>query len=200
MTQQQPPYGAVPQPPRPAKPRPSAWWFAVGGALVLAAIGAGVGLFVWTLSGFLQTDVEVARDGEPHAVEASTDGDLMLWSYDIDSRPSCQVVDRMTGEELELHRPGGTFRRNTGGGGDWIGTGRFDPGSGDLEVTCSATGTFSQATVEIGPVPRIGSFVVGILATIFVPLLIGLAGIAVLLATGILWSLRPARTGRTPTG
>lgn len=193
MTHPPPPYGPPPVAPRPAKPRPSAWWFAVGIGLILAAVGAGIGLFVWTLSAFLQTDVEVVRDGEPHAVEVSTDGDQMLWTYDFDRRPECGVTDRATGEEIELRRPGGEFRRDAGSAGDWVGTWRFDPGSGDLEVTCSADSSVPPSTVEIGPAPRIGSFVAGILATIFVPLLIGLAGVAVLLVTGILWSLRPAR-------
>ena len=194
MTQSSPPYGPPPVPPRPTKPRPSAWWFGVGIALVLGAVGAAIGLFAWTLSGFLQTDVEVVRDGEPHVVEVSTGRDLMLWASDFDTRPSCRVVDRETGEKVELRRPGGEFRRNDGGSvGGWIGIWRFDPGSGSLEVTCSAVASQPRPTVEIGPAPRIGSFVVGILATIFVPLLLGLAGVAVLLVTGILWSLRPAR-------
>ncbi|CAI9419054.1 hypothetical protein [Nocardioides sp. T2.26MG-1] len=198
MTQLPPPYGPSPVPPRPAKPRPSAWWFGLGIALILSAVAAGVGLFVWTLSAFLQTDVEVVRDGEAHAVEVSTDGDLMLWSYDFESRPSCSVVDRATGDEIELRRPGGEFRRDSGTAGDWVGTWRFDPGSGDLEVSCTATDSSPLSTVEIGPAPRIGSFVVGILATIVVPLLLFLAGVAVLLVTGILWSVRPARTPAAP--
>ena len=165
----------------------------VGIGLVLAAVGAGIGLFVWTLSAFLQTDVEVVRDGKPHAVEVSTDGDQMLWAYIYETRPSCRVVDRVTGEEVELRRPDGEFRREDGGtAGGWVGIWRFDPGSGDLEVSCSAIDSNPPSTVEIGPAPRIRSFVVGILATIFVPLLLGLAGVAVLLVTGILWALRPA--------
>src|SRR3546814_11219707 len=75
----------------------------------------------------------------------------------------------------------------------WVGTWRFDPGSGHLEVTCTASAWHPPSTVEIGPAPRIGSFVVGLLATIFVPLFLGLAGVAVLLVTGILWSRSEAR-------
>lgn len=197
MTQLPPPYGphpAAPGPARPHKPRPSAGWFVVGIALILGAAAAAVGLFVWTLSAFLQTDVEVVRDGEPHAVEVSTDGDLMLWAYLYETRPSCRVVDRVTSEEVELRRPGGEFRREDGGtAGGWVGIWRFDPGSGDLEVTCSAIDSNPPSKVEIGPAPRISSVVGGILATILVPLLLGLAGVAVLLVTGILWSLRPAQ-------
>ena len=197
MTQPPPPYGPHPTgpgPARPPKPRPSAWWFAVGIALILSAVAAGIGLFVWTLSAFLQTDVQVVRDGEPHAVEVSTDGDRMLWAYIDETTPTCRVVDQVTGEDIELRRPGGDFRREDGGtAGGWLGIWRFDPGSGDLEITCSSIDSNPPSTVEIGPAPRIGSFVVGILATILVPLALGLAGLIVLLVTGILWSLRPAQ-------
>jgi len=198
MTQLPPPYGPPLAPRPPAKPRPSAWWFGVGIALILSAVAAGIGLFVWTLSAFLETDVEVVRDGEPHAVELSSGDDQMLWTYDFESQPSCRVVDRVSGEEIELRRPGGEFRRNAGTAGDWVGTWRFDPGSGDVEVTCSADSSRPPSTVEIGPAPRISSFVVGILATILVPLALGLAGLIVLLVTGILWSLRPARVPGRP--
>ncbi|WP_296605826.1 hypothetical protein [Nocardioides sp.] len=196
MSQLPPPYGPHPTgpgPARPPKPRPSAGWFAVGIVLIVGAVGAGVGLFVWTLSGFSDTDVTVARDGRAHAVALTADHEQMLWSYDFDRQPDCRVVDRSTDEEVPLRRPGGDFRRNAGSAGDWVGTWRFDSGSGDLEITCSRSGSTPLSTVEIGPAPRIGSFVVGILATILVPLALGLAGVIVLLVTGILWSLRPAQ-------
>ncbi len=74
---------------------------------------------------------------------------------------------------------------------------RFDPGSGRLEVTCSPfngpRGVAGGDTVLIGPMPRIGSYVVGILVAILVPGLLGLAGFVVLLVTGILWSTRQPR-------
>ncbi|MBI2242592.1 MAG: hypothetical protein HYU55_01060 [Nocardioides sp.] len=189
MSRPTPSYG----PPPPAKPRPSAWWFGLGIALLVAAVGAGIGLFVWTLSAFVHTDVEVPRDGAPHAVELASDGEQMLWNFDGDSVPACTVADRETGESVPLRAPGGEFRRGAGPVGDWVGAWRFDPVSEHVEVTCSRTGSGPGSLVEIGPAPRISSFVLGLLATIFVPLLLGLAGVAVLLVTGILWSLRPAR-------
>lgn len=196
MTQLPPPYGphlAAPGPARPAKPRPSAWWFAVGVALILGAVAAAVGLFVWTLSGFMNADLTVARDGVAHTVRAEPHQEQLMWSFEADDVPACAVVDLGTGEPVSLRAPGGEFRRGAGPTGDWVGAWRFDSGSGRLEVTCSA-GSGPGATVEIGPAPHIGSFVVGIVATILVPLALGLAGVAVLLVTGILWSLRPAQS------
>jgi hypothetical protein len=173
-------------PPRPAKPRPSAWWFGVGIALVLGAVGAAVGLFIWTLSGFLETDARVAADGSAHAVTVGTGGDRMLWLED-GRAGGCTIVDQQSGERVLLRHLGASYTRSDSDG-EWHGAARFRPGSGRIEVTCEGGGT-----ALIGPAPRIGSFVAGILATIFVPLLLGLAGVAVLLVTGILWSLRPAR-------
>ncbi|HYF72170.1 MAG TPA: hypothetical protein VD864_05085 [Nocardioides sp.] len=195
MTQQPPPYGPPPVAPRPAKPRPSAWWFGVGITLVVAAVGAGIGLFVWTLGSFLHTDATVAADGRPHVLEVETDGERMLWTDESVVAPRCEVVDRASGERVHLRPAAGTFRRENGSPGDWIGSWRFDPGSGELEVTC--TGSFEGEEIQIGAAPRVRSLVVGILATIVVPLGLGLAGLAVLLVTGILWSLRPASPART---
>jgi len=192
MTWPPSPYAPAPPP----KPRPSAWWFGLGIALILGAVAAGVGIFWWTLAPLLHSDAEVPRDGQAHVVELSSDGDQMLWTYDFEAEPVCHVVDPGSGDEVPLRAPGGEFRRHDGGtAGDWVGTWRFDPGSARVEVTCSPSGGEPPSTVEIGAAPRIGSFVVGLLAAIFVPLALGLAGVAVLLVTGILWSLRPARTG-----
>lgn len=203
MTQQPPPYGSPQQPPQqppygvpsgypvghapsPQKPRPSAGWFVVGIVLLLVAVAAGVGLFIWTLSGFLDTDAELAADGRPHQVSVGTDEDRMLWRADATAQ-ECEVVDRRTGDVIALDPTTASFDRSDSGG-SWHGFATFDPGSGDLRVTCSGGGT-----VLIGPAPHFGSFVVGIFATILVPLVLGLAGVVVLIVTGILWSTRPAR-------
>ncbi len=202
MTQPPPPYGPppvphpgpLPVPPPPAKPRPSGAWFGVGIALLVAAVGAAIGLFVWTLGSFMHTDATVAVDGRSHVLDVSTDGERMLWTDEAVVAPSCEIVDLASGDRLPLRPVDGTFRRGDGSPGDWVGSRRFDPGSGHLEVTC--TGSFEGEEVQIGAAPRVGSFVVGILATILVPLALGLSGLVVLLVTGILWSLRPPRTSR----
>ena len=191
----QPPYG-VPsgyppgQPPLPQKRRPSAGWFVAGIGLLLAAAAAAVGLFIWTLSGFLETDASLLADGQPHRVTVATDGDRMLWLPGSDGR--CRVVDLATGAPVHLRPVGGSYERSDSHG-DLRGAFRFDPGSGRLSVACITSTGATGDEVVIGPSPRIASFVVGILATIFVPLLLGLAGLAVLIVTGILWATRPAR-------
>ena len=73
------------------------------------------------------------------------------------------------------------------GDGPWTASFRFDPGSGDLQVTCTSgtdlggTGPDWQMgwdSVQIGPAPSIGGFVGGLIATIAVPTLLGLFGVA----------------------
>lgn len=180
----------LPTPPRtPAKVRPSAWWFALGGGLLAAAVASGIALFAWTLSGFLSTDASVPADGAPHRVAVEHDDDLMLWADETTVAPACTVIDLATGTTVAQREPAGEFRRQVGGDGDWLGVAVVDGGVEDLEVTCEQLSTPPSA-VEIGPVPSLGSFGLGLAATIVVPLVLGGLGLVVLLVTGILWSTR----------
>ncbi len=209
MSQPPPSYPVPPGPPAgrapvPAKHRPSGWWFVVGAGLVVAALAAGIGLFVWTLSAFFSTDATVAADGQTHRVSVDTDGDRMLWRSAIILDPACTIVDVANDQQVDLRRVTAQITKDTGGG-DWIASYRFDPGSGELDVTCSGEAGLENGSdwemgwgddeprVQIGPAPSIGGFVGGIIATIAVPALLGLFGVATLLVTGILWSTRPAR-------
>lgn len=195
MTSAPPPSGYPPgwQPP-PKKYRPSAWWFSLGIGLLVAAGLIFVGMMVWLLAGFLDTDAVVRADGEPHQVSVGTDGDRMLWLEEGDET-SCQVIDRGTGEPVEIRTVGGDYQRNDSHG-DLSGLYRFSPGSGDLEVTCMGVSFHradDAAVVLIGPMPEIDNFVIGILLAIAVPGLLGLAGVIALITTGILYSSREPR-------
>ncbi|MDF1602813.1 hypothetical protein [Nocardioides sp. YIM 152315] len=187
-------------PPRPQKYRPSWAWFLVGGGLIVVGLAAGVALFIWTLAAFFTTDASVPADGQPHTVTVDTDGDRMLWRDEDVFDPGCRIVDTATGEEIRLRPVTSQFSRDTGDG-DRVAAYRFDPGSGELEVTCTlqsdASGdpdwTMGWGKVEIGPAPSVGGFVGGLVATIAVPALFGLFGLATLIVTGVLWATRPAR-------
>ncbi|HEU5035794.1 MAG TPA: hypothetical protein VFT70_02230 [Nocardioides sp.] len=186
-----PPYGyPPPYPPRPQKYRPSGWWFALGIGLFVLAAGTAIGVFVWILAAFLDFDAYVDADGRPHEVTVSTDGDRMLW---MDSTAqSCRVIDRETGKPIPLHGVSGHFSRSDDRG-DFEGLQKFDPGSGHLEITCVQTDGGAPGTVLISAAPRIGSLVAGILVAIFVPGILGLAGLVVIIVNGILWSTRQPR-------
>ncbi|RYJ02171.1 MAG: hypothetical protein EON52_20110 [Actinomycetales bacterium] len=193
MSTPQPP----PQPPpQQTKYRPSAGWFVGGIALILLAVVAGIGIFVWLLSGFLSSDATLRADGAPHRVSVGTDGDRVLWFEDIDTQ--CDITDLESGDPVELRTMGGSLERSDPEG-DLAGLYRFSPGSGDLEVTCFSP--FSEmgegGVVLIGPMPQIDNIVLGVLLVIGVPGLLGLAGLVMLIWTGVLWSLRDARPKRT---
>ena len=175
-----------PPPPAPQqKTRPSGWWFVVGGALMATGLAIGVTAFVLLFRGIMTTDASLPVNGAPHRVSVPTDGDRMLRADTGTRRPQCTVVDRATGEEIGLEPTTGDFERN-----DQKAISRFDPGSGDLDITCTGE---SGSTVDVGPSPSVAGLVGGILAAILAPLLLGGAGFVVVLVTGVLWSTRPKR-------
>jgi hypothetical protein len=188
-------------PPLPARYRPSGWWFVVGGGLIVAAVVAGVGLFVWTLWPLFETDATVPADGQSHHVTVDTGGDRMLWRDSKVFDANCEVADAATGKQIDL-RPVTSQITKDFGDGEWTAAYRFDPGSGELTVTCSSAPDLGTDpdwemgwgnSIEIGPAPSVGSFVGGVIATIAVPSLLGLFGLATLIVTGVLWASRPAR-------
>jgi hypothetical protein len=201
MTTTPPSYPAPPgQQPR---YRPSWVWFLVGAGLIVVGLAAGVVLFIWTLAAFFTTDARVPADGQPHTVTVETDGDRMLWRDEDVFDPGCRIVDTATGEEIRLRPVTSQLSRDFGDGGS-VAAYRFDPGSGELEVTCALhlpdtadepdwTMGWGDGNVEIGPAPSVGGFVGGLIATVAVPSLFGLFGLATLVVTGVLWATRPAR-------
>lgn len=181
---------ATPEPPGPAKARPTVLWFVVGGLLVVAGVVAGIVMFVRVFdSGFLSVEATIPADGVEHRVTVDTDGDRYLWEQQYGDA-DCTLRDTDTGGAISLRPVNGTVTRSVNGDA-WQAVGSFDPGSGRLSVTCSA----EEGPAEIGPALDVGDFVLRILLAITVPLLLGGLGLAVLIGTAILWATRPARTG-----
>ena len=192
MTSQPVTPGAPLPPQRPRKYRPSAWWLVLGlGLYVLAALASFL-LIAVLLVAFIDSDATVRADGKPRQVSVSTDGDRLMWLADDDA--TCRVVDAATGQEIPLRRVSDDLER-TDSGEDLVGVYRFSPGSGDLEVTCTAaSGTDpDEDLVVIGSVPELESFAVGILLAIVLPGALALLGLIIVLWTAILWSLRQPR-------
>jgi hypothetical protein len=185
-----PPYAAPP--PTTQRRRPSKWWFALGAGLVVAAVVIGVTVLVLTVRGFMETDATVRVDGRTHSVTVPTDGDRILWYDRSTTDPTCEVVDLETGEPIRLEDPDASYERDFGDRGDQVGAWTFDPGSGELEVTCSPD---LQTVVEIGPSPDFASFFGGIAVGILVPLLLGGTGFVLLIVVGVLYATgRPRST------
>lgn len=193
-----PPYGGwTPPPVRPKRRRPSAWWFALGGGFIVASVVAvviGLVFFLSSVTGFLQVDATIENDGQPHDLSVPTDGARMLWADG--GTAECDIIDRETDADVSTHSVSGDFERSDDSG-DWIGVIRFDPGSGDLTVTC----TEASGRVQIGPAPRIANFVLGLVLLIFVPTGLGIIGLVALIITGILFATgAPRQKGVTEDG
>lgn len=194
MTQAPPPYGGQPPPypaPRPQKPRPSGWWFALGGALLVAAVVAFVAGIAWLVlgTGFLDTDATIPADGRPYEVTVGTDGDRVIWrSGEPFQLTPCVVTDLETGEDIPLDPFTGDFSRD-----DWHASVRFDPGSGHLQVQCRSAAGADQ-DVLIGPAPSFAQIAGGLVLAIAVAGFLGLLGVVALVVTGVLWASRPPRT------
>ena len=158
---------ATPEPAKPAKARPSAVWFLVGGLLVVAGIVAGIVLFVRIFSsGFLSVEATIPPDGSAHVVTVDTDGDRFLWepqygSADCTSRTPTPAARSRSSRSTAPSRARSTPTR----GRRWR---RFDPGSGHLSVTCSP----AEGPAQIGPALEVEAFVVKIIVAIVVPLLL----------------------------
>jgi len=174
------PYGA-----RPPKPRPRVVWFVVGGALLLAAVAVfGIGLYL-TASRATTTDATFRTDEGEVRVESPAGERRMLFVPEGAPVPECTVSDGST--ERPLDDPAGTTTVTTGGE-EWEGLATFDSGDGALRISC----TGGPTTVRVGE-PLGASFVVGLLVTLLLPAVLGVAGLAVLVVTTILFATRAPR-------
>ena len=182
-TPQYPLYGGPPPPP--GRRRPSGWWFVLAGGLIVAGVAVGVTLLVLTVRGFLATDATIDVDGRPHPVTVPTDDDRILWFDESVREPKCEIVDVATGTKVRLHDPDASYRRDFGSAGDQYGAWTFDPGSGDLEVTCSPE---LRTVVEIGPAPDFGNFFGGLALGLFLPFFLGGIGVVMLIVLGVLFA------------
>ena len=121
------------------------WWLA-GPAVVFLLTMVAVGFMVLRLVELGRTDAEIPLDGATHNVQVDSGDDRMIW-VDIDApTPDCEVRDATSGKQVELQRVTMKTVREGENGDE---SGRFDPGSDDLEVSCSG-GTIG-GSAAIGP-------------------------------------------------
>ena len=127
--------------------RPSMWWL-LGPAVVFVITLVVSGFMFVRLLGLTSTDAVVPVDGATHSVQVESEDDRMIWVDRDDPTPDCEVRDATSGASVELHRVTMKTVRD-GGTGDESGRWQFDPGSGELEVSCSG-GTVG-GSAAIGP-------------------------------------------------
>jgi hypothetical protein len=175
-----PQYG-VPPPPQKRR-RPSGWWFVLAVGLMVVGVAVGVTVLVLTIKSFTETDAKISADGRPHQVSVATDSERMIWVVEND-QASCTIVDRETGAEVEYTGTPDASYTKSSDGSDWEGDQTFDPGSGQLEVTCTQDG----GPIQIGPAPDFGDFFGGLAIGVFLPFFIGGVGFLMLIVVIVLF-------------
>lgn len=180
-----------PPPLAPRRPRPRRIWFFVGGGLVLVAVVTFVVLLVLLLSRSTRTDdvATLSPSGQPVSLDVEAGEKRMLFTVEGQPAPGCTMTDA-DDEQVVLYPLGSSVTVGTDGT-EWKGFATFTARTGQVELTCVDAVPGQQ--VRVGA-PLGAGFVGGILATIFVPLILGGAGVAVLVVTTTFWFTRAPRT------
>lgn len=146
----------------------------IGVALMAAAVVVAVvaGVLVWRL---LSGEVEViAADGRPHEVTLTADETYGVWL--TPSHPAtCTAVDA-DGGDVPLGPVDGSYEVN-----QWDADRSFETGSGSLTVTCAAA--TADTEVRLGPLPSIPGLIGLVLGGVCLGLLLGAAGLVVVVVT-----------------
>jgi hypothetical protein len=154
---------------------------------VLAPLVFALSLFL-TLRPLAQEDAVVPADGTTTRVSLPAGEERALYR-EIGSAARCEITDG-SGKQVVQRPVTGDFTYN-----DWRAVSRFDTGDGDLSFTCDG---FPDGRVRIGDLPSTGGFVGGLLIGILVPLLLGVAGLVVLVVTAILFATGRPRNEPEP--
>jgi hypothetical protein len=173
----------IPPPARPQKYRPRVLWFFVGGGLLVLAAASFIAGLLLALLPLADEDAVFPADGRPHQVSLAAGEERGIFLSDPTA--GCTATDA-AGEPVEIERPGGEFTT-----GEWEAIGRFETGDGDLTFTCTSSTPGAEA--RIGGLPSVGGLVGGLVLAILGPIVLGIAGLAVLIVTIVLFATRPAR-------
>lgn len=163
----------------------------MGGGLILLAVVTFVLLLVLLLSRSTRTDdvATLPPSGEPVSLDVKAGQKRMLFTVEGQPPPRCTMTDA-DAEKVVLHAVGSNVTVGSDGT-EWKGFATFTARTDRVELACD--------DVENGQQVRVGAslgagFVGGILAAILVPMILGVAGLAVLVVTTIFWFTRAPRT------
>jgi hypothetical protein len=176
--------GPSPYPTQPAatvRKRPRAWWFALGGVLMVAAMvvfGIAIARFLHSIA---HTDARFQAAGA-HQVTLPAHVRRGVYGVESEPRPRCSAVDG-SGAAIHFHAPDGSFTFD-----QWTALVIFDTGDGHLTFTCSHRAGITD--LRVAEVPSGGDLArLGLLGVV-VPLVLGGAGFLIVLVTAILWFTR----------
>ena len=163
------------------------WWLLGPAAVFLVTLVVSGFMFLRLLE-LGQTDAVVPVDGASHTVQVDSDRDRMIWVAQDAPTPDCEVREAASGERVPLHRVTITTIRDNGTGSE-SGRWRFDPGSGDLEVTCSGGAVGGSAA--IGPALTFGVLLSDFAPWFVLAMLLSLVWIGWLVALVIKYAKKP---------
>lgn len=133
---------------------------------------------------FMQTEASAPLDGRTHDLSVEADRDYYVF-VDDNQQVSCDFVDTASGASLDLQTMGNSsVTRN-----DDPAIGKISTPSGELSVTCE--GTVGDA--ELGPVPSAPSWIGGLAGAVAIPLMLGVAGLVILVVTAVAFATRGRR-------
>jgi hypothetical protein len=171
------------------------WWL-LGPLVVFLLTAVVAGILLVRLLGLTGTDAVVPIDATPHRVQVPAEQDLMLWVDQDLPTPSCRVRE-WDGGEVALHRVSQRTTRDEGRGresGRW----QFSPGSGRLEVTCTAASAYG-GVAAIGPAVTAQIMLVTFAPWFLLAMLLSAVWIGWLVALLIRLSTRTAPPPPAPT-
>lgn len=145
----------------------------LGPFVLFALAAAATTWFIMRSPGSFAGQADVLADGAPHLVSVDTGERLMLYAKQGTSAPTCVVVDTANSTTVDLSSVSGSQTRSFGST-TWVGIAEFDPGSGELEVTCQPAGGNDSAVVEIAT--PVATLLGGVFGGIGIGLAIGLVG------------------------
>ncbi len=177
----------------PPRARPGRRWFVAGALLlVLAAASLVIGL-VLTVRGSTDTDVValLRGPGQPIGAGVPVGEERMLFVPRGEPAPRCGVTDA-EGRELPV-RPTTVATTVTTMGVTWTGVSTFTSPTAEIQVECATP----VDQLRIGS-PLGAGFAGGLVLTLLLPLLLGAAGVAVVVVTAVLRSARPTAAGPPP--
>jgi hypothetical protein len=176
--------------PGPLKPAgPSQTWTWVGvGLLVLAVVLTG--FFVWKV---VETVPRTPQSIEGGAVHIDQEG-LTIYSSQPVLPPACKAFASTTGADVPLKRPSGSETITINSKTWYVVWRSAEPvPAGDYVATCSGQDT--NATYAIGPRSSVLGFVGAIFGAIGSFVILGIAGVLVLVISG----LKRRRANRPPS-
>ena len=182
---QQPPYGA----PTPRRKRPRVIWFFVAGGLLLLALVVFLTALFLVLRPLTQEDAVFTASESPYQVDLPADSERTLFTSN-GFPVNCSATDG-SDRQIEFRRVGGEFTYN-----EWTALYRFDTGDGNVTFDCTESPPGME--IRIGQTPSTGGFVGGLLVGIIVPMILGLAGVVMLIVVGVLFATGEPRKGPRP--